>query len=269
MDRIILPSLAILIIVLASGCIKESSGITGDTNVTLSHLVTGINQELLNVRESNAAAAGQLSATGLSGEAAEKILHDHYRAYPWAISSATVSNESILVGIAPDTYNNTIGTNLSFQEQTVRIIQAQGAHVSTVFPIVEGSPAIVQSYPVFTSNGTYLGYVDLTYRPDMFIGRIAESVLNSTLYEAMVIQTDGVILYSPNPADVGRNGFLDSASVDPALQALFAKVSAEPSGTGSSNSWDPIHENRSAVWAPAGTDGATWRVIVYQKEISS
>jgi hypothetical protein len=71
-----------------------------------------------------------------------------------AISSATVSNEAVLVGISPDTYYNAIGMNLKFQEETVQIIQAQAPNVSTVFPIVEGVQAIVRGSPVFTSNGS-------------------------------------------------------------------------------------------------------------------
>ncbi len=206
--------------------------------------------------------ANQLSGIGLSGEAAEKILLDHFLAHPWAISSATVSNESILVGIAPDTYQDVIGTDLSFQEQTVQIIQAQAPNVSTVFPIVEGVNAIVQSYPVFAPDGTYLGYADITYRPEVFISRIAGPVLNGTHYEALVIQTDGVILYSTNFEEVGRNIFSDPMYQDPALQAFFIQVAAEPAGTSSYQSWDQDHEIKVAAWSTAGIDGAAWRVIV-------
>jgi len=183
------------------------------------------------------------------------VLLDHFLAHPWAISSATVSNDLILVGIAPDTYRDMIGTDLSFQEETVRIVSAQAPDVSAVFPIVEGENAIVQSCPVFAPDGTYLGYVDLTYRPDVLIGRIADPVLANTTYDALVIQTDGAILYSTDAGEIGRNVFSDPACQDPEHKALFARVAAEPSGTGFYRSPGPDHENMVAAWSTAGTDG--------------
>jgi len=263
MDDIYLLTVCLLVIPFFTGCLAGPPGTGSDLNATLSLIESGIIRELQGIDRSNAGVAEQLSGIGLSGEAAEKVLLDHFLAHPWAISSATVSNDLILVGIAPDTYRDMIGTDLSFQEETVRIVSAQAPDVSAVFPIVEGENAIVQSCPVFAPDGTYLGYVDLTYRPDVLIGRIADPVLANTTYDALVIQTDGAILYSTDAGEIGRNVFSDPACQDPEHKALFARVAAEPSGTGFYRSPGPDHENMVAAWSTAGTDGVSWRVVIF------
>lgn len=263
MDDIYLLTVCLLVIPFFTGCLAGPPGTGSDLNATLSLIESGIIRELQGIDRSNAGVAEQLSGIGLSGEAAEKVLLDHFLAHPWAISSATVSNDLILVGIAPDTYRDMIGTDLSFQEETVRIVSAQAPDVSAVFPIVEGENAIVQSCPVFAPDGTYLGYVDLTYRPDVLIGRIADPVLANTTYDALVIQIDGAILYSTDAGEIGRNVFSDPACQDPEHKALFARVAAEPSGTGFYRSPGPDHENMVAAWSTAGTDGVSWRVVIF------
>lgn len=263
MDDIYLVTVCLLVIPFFAGCLAGPQGTGSDMNATLSLIESGISRELQGIDRSNAGVAEQLSGTGLTGEAAEKVLLDHFLAHPWAISSATISNDSVLVGIAPDTYRDKIGTDLSFQEETVRIVSAQAPVVSAVFPIIEGENAIVQSCPVFAPGGTYLGYVDLTYRPDVLIGRVAGPVLANTTYSAMVIQDDGYVLYSTDAGEMGRNVFSDPAYQDQEHRALFARVAAEPSGTSPYRSPGPGHENMVVAWSTAATDGVSWRVVLF------
>ncbi len=269
MNRRFLPASALLLLfVLAgAGCTTQSVKSGEAQDATLATVAAGIDRDLLAVRESNAAMARELAVTGLSGQAAEKLLSDHYLAHPWAISSAAVSNASVLVAIAPEEYRDVTGTDLSMQEETSKIVRGRRPLVSPVFPIVEGIDAIVQSCPVFGPDGSYLGYADLTYRPEVLIGRTAGPATNGTPCRVLAVQADGTVLYDPDPGATGQNVFTSPRYQDPAIQAFLALVAKEPSGSGTYRNGTG---GMAASWATAGIDGAVWRVVVrYPASVSS
>ncbi len=252
---------------LASGCISPDEEKPAETaaSATLAAAVRAINAELTGVRELTLASAGQLARTGITGPAAETVLGRNLAALPWALSSVTISPEGIIVAVVPEDYRGIVGKDVNYQGPVQEALAMKVPRVSEVFPMEEGFSAVSQSAPVFSADGTYLGYTDVTYHPETLIGRAVGPVVEGTPFEIWVIQTDGTVIYDTTQDEIGKNLFSDPVYQDPKLQEFFRRVVSEPSGTGSYRFWDRRWDReieKEASWDTAGIDGAVWRVVL-------
>ncbi len=270
----VLPLIAILGIfaasVLFAGCSAPATKPeTADMNVTATEITASVNNGLYDIRAGLANTSKTLSVTGLSGKSAEDALSDNLQHYPWALSSWTISPEGIVLAAVPEEYAGYAGTNLNGQEHVLTANMKQAPTVSRVFPMIEGFNAVVQTYPVFSASGTYLGYVDITYTPEVFLKPHIEPVINGTPYDVWVIQSEGTEIYDTTPEEIGKNILTDSIYADPAMQEIVNRIVQEPSATGRYTFWDRAwsrNVTKVAVWETAGIDGAAWRVGVTREE---
>lgn len=259
--------------VIFSGCTTQESATqstqTNDTQVQMEavagELTQSINSGLNEVKSGNYNNSLALSENGLSGDAAEKTLSENLLNYPWAQSSLVISKEGVVLTAAPKNYADIIGEDLSWQSQVKTANTEQTPIVSDVFTMAEGFTGISQSYPVFSESGDYLGYNDITYRPETFLGRQILPIMEATPYDVWVSQTDGTLIYDTKKEEIGNNFLSDSMYSDPVLQAVFARIVKEPSGSDeyifSDKNWNK-NVTKKAVWETAGIDGAEWRVVV-------
>lgn len=263
--------IAVLILVLAASvAVAACTSRAGDRETAMmdtvaQQLTASINAGLGDLKAGNQNNSRALSTAGLSGQKAEDILAKNLLRYPWAISSLVISRDGIIMTAVPNNYAGMVGTNLSWQPQFQKMNAARGPTVSGVFRMVEGFTGISQSYPVFSSSGEYLGYTDITYAPDVFLGRYIEGVTSQTAYDVWVAQTDGTVIYDTHKEEIGTNLFSDPAYADPALQEIFTRIVKEPAGSGKytfhDRNWNR-NVTKTAVWDTAGIDGAEWRVVV-------
>ena len=243
-------------------------GIT-EMRETAKEITASVNNGLYDIRAGLANTSKTLSVTGLSGKSAEDALSDNLQHYPWALSSWTISSEGIVLATAPGEYAGYVGTNLSGQEHVRAANMKQAPTISRVFPLIEGFNAIVQTYPVFSTSGEYLGYVDITYKPEVFLKPHIEPMLNETPYDVWVIQSEGTEIYDTTPEEIGKNILTDTIYADPAMQEIVNRIVLEQSGTGRYTFWDRAwsrNVTKVAVWETAGIDGAAWRVGVTREE---
>ncbi len=125
---------------------------------------------------------------------------------------------------------------------------------------------------MFSSSGEYLGYTDITYPADVFLGRHIEPVIRSTGYDVWVAQLDGTEIFDTTKEEIGKNIVTDPVYADPAIQEFVSKIIKEPSGTANYVFWDKEwnrNVTKTAVWETAGIDGATWRVVVTSADSDS
>ncbi len=206
-----------------------------------------------------------ISSSGLTGGAAEKALSENLLNYPWAISSLVITKEGVVVTAVPKNYEEIVGTDLSWQSQVQKANIEQKPIVSDLFTMAEGFAGISQSYPVFSSSGDYLGYTDMTYKPDIFLSRQIKPVIEDTSYEVWVAQIDGTLIYDTKSEEIGNNLLTDPMYSDSALQEVLTRILAEQSGTGeytfSDKTWSH-NVTKTAVWRTAGINDAEWRVVV-------
>lgn len=268
-------------LVLFSGCTGQGGGDAGtiqdsdtktirdnlsaDMQNTAEALEESINMGLLELEAGIENNSKVLSEEGLTGNAAEAALSENLLDFPWAESSLVISKEGIVVTAVPDNYADIVGEDLSWQPQVQKANTEQVPVVSDVFTMAEGFTGISQSYPVFSPEGGYLGYTDITYRPDVFLEKRILPVTADTPYDTWVAQTDGTLLYDTKSEEIGNNLLEDEMYSDPALQAVLKKILAEESGTAgyvfSDKNWK-MNVTKQAIWTTAGIDGTEWRVVV-------
>jgi hypothetical protein len=270
----VFPLAVILLIFFVSvslaGCTHpETDPKLAEMKVVAGDLTTSINGGLGDLKAGIQNNSRALSTAGLSGQQAEAVLADNLMHHPWAVSSLIISREGIVMTAVPGNYAGVVGTNLSWQPQFQKANMARGPVVSGVFRMVEGFNGVSQSYPVFSSSGEYLGYTDITYAPEVFLGRYIEKATSGTAYDVWVTQTDGTEIYDTTKEEIGKNILSDSVYADPALQEVLNRIVREPSGTATYKFWDRDWNRnitKLAVWDTAGIDGAEWRVVVTRAE---
>ncbi|MHB8163181.1 MAG: hypothetical protein ACYDDV_02410 [Methanoregula sp.] len=232
-------------------------------------LVSSINTGLGEMKAGLANTSGELSTSGLSGTHAEEILSRNLQHYPWAFSSITVSRDGVVGAAVPGSPEVQPGLNMSGRVQIDRANAARVPLVGSVFRMAEGPSAVSQSYPVFSPSGEYLGYIDITYAPEIFLDRYIGPVINRTGYDVWVIQADGTEIYDTSPDEIGKNIITDVVYSDPSVKEVSASIVKEPSASGKYTFWDRDwngNVTKTAVWETAGIDGAAWRVGVTREE---
>lgn len=258
----------VALVLVTQGCITTRDVVESPKtpmNRTLEQAVGAINAELVSVRTVNLDSAERLSPVGLKGGEVEAVLSEKLIALPWAISSVTISSDGIIAVAVPAIFRDIVGRNVKYQDAVRDALETKVPRVSEVFILEEGFSGISQSAPVFSPGGTYIGYTDVTYRPETLIGRAVEPVIAGTTYDIWVVQKDGRVIYDTTQEEIGRNLFSDPAYKSPELQAFFSSVVSEPEGRGVYRFWDRNWDRiitKEAVWATAGIDGAEWRVVL-------
>jgi len=257
-------ALLLTIAVLGAGCTEASQPSLQVTQESvLEDAVSGINGELEAINASVGENARVLGETNLTSAAGKDALRQTLLKYPWAESSLVISKDGIVVMAVPENYGEILNKNLSYQPQVQRANREQVPLVSEVFYLEEGFYGISQSYPVFGAE--YLGYTDITYRPDILIGRVVTPLINGTPYDAWATQTDGLVIYDTTPEEIGKNLFSDQVYQSPGLQEAFARITSEPSGTVEYRFYDLNWERnvtKEAIWDTAGIGGAEWRIVI-------
>lgn len=255
---------------LSAGCTTapdEPAVVPEDAEMTalLERADTEISVGLSHLQESNAESAKKLSETGITGDAAANVLQEKLAgASPYVISSLVIDAVGIVTAAAPVHYETIVGTDLGYQPEVQYANGVKEPVLSDLFLLEEGFAGISLSYPVF-SGDTYMGYTDLTFRPEIFLRQYFRPLTEETGYEFMVLQTDGTILYEANEEEVGKNTFTDPLYQSTEIPKLAQKVVAEPSGRGEYTFWDGDWKRevgREIFWSTVSFDGREWRVAV-------
>jgi len=240
-----------------------------DMNAAAAGLTSSIDAGLGEIKAGLKNTSAELSTTGLSGPGAEEALARNLGNYPWAFSSIAVSKDGIVMAAVPDNPVVRPGLNMSGRVQIDEAIAAKVPQVSRLFRMEEGTYAVSQTYPVFLPSGEYLGYIDITYPPEIFLSRYTGPVMNRTGYDVWVIQDDGTEIYDTSPGEIRKNIITDEVYADPSVRAVAARIVNNPSGTGTYTFWDRDWNGnitKTAVWETAGIDGAEWRIGVTREE---
>lgn len=256
---------------LSAGCTTtpdEPAGSPGDVKMTslLERAAGDVSAGLSQLQESNAESAAKLSEAGITGDAAADVLQEKLvGSSPYVISSLVIDTGGMVTAAAPVHYQTIVGTDLGYQPEVQYANDVQEPVLSGIFMLEEGFPGISLSYPVFSGDNTYLGYTDLTFRPEIFLRQYFRPLTEETGYEFMVLQTDGTILYETNEEEVAKNTFTDPLYQSTEIPKLAEKVVAEPSGRGEYTFWDvdwKREAGREIFWSTVSFDGTEWRVAV-------
>ena len=213
-----------------------------------------------------AAAASKLAGTGLDTPAAREVLRALAAAHPEVVDFSTVSATGIMLAVEPKEYRSAEGSDISGQEQVIRLHRTLRPVLSKSFLAVEGFTAVDLEWPVIAADGSLAGSVSALLRTDTFIGDIvAEVPAQPDVDKLWAMDTEGLILYDPDAEQVGTNLFLDpmyQPYTD--LLALGREIARRPTGSGSyeflaKGSTTPIVKD--ATWDSVGLHGTQWRIV--------
>jgi len=193
-----------------------------------------------------------------------QVLRQAHAAFPKAVTCSFIDAKGILLLIEPGP-RAFEGTDISTQPQVLRTMQDRKPLLSGEFLAVEGYTAVVFHHPVFRS-GVFLGALSLLLRPESFLREIVEDEVRGLPVEVWVMETDGMLLYDPDPEEIGRDLFSDPlykpfGDFRDAVRHIagtrqgfmtYRSPNAGPEGTA-------VDE---AFWTTVGASGTDWRIVL-------
>ncbi len=266
LNALLLP--VIIFFVCICGClggVDEDAVHHDEMSRILDESIHSINEELNSLSLTTTENADQLAILGLDSPEALDFLKQSLQKYVYAHSSVVIAPNGIVIAAVPEQYADLAGLDWAYQPEVERANTEQVKIVSDVFWLVEGFYGISQSSPIFSADGEYLGYTDITYRPEQMISRQIDPVLTGTPYDIWVTETGGRVIYDATAEEIGRNLFTDPAYQEPGLQEAFQRIVSDPAGETTYTFWDTNWQEqvtKTALWGTAGVDGAEWRVVI-------
>jgi basic membrane protein A len=210
--------------------------------------------------------AEKLSGTGLEGDHARGVLKRLYGANPYIIDCETVSNQGIMLVVEPPAHRGSEGADISAQAHMVRLFKTQKPVLSGSFRSVEGPNAVVIHHPVFLPGHRFAGSVSALFAPEHLLSGIIGHVSSNLPVDIFLMQTDGLMIYDMDTAQIGRNVFDDPMYQPfPELIALARKVAAANEGTGvyrfhQKGAKAPLA--KAAYWKTVALHGVKWRLVI-------
>lgn len=271
MNRVILSGILILLLTLGTGAAADETWPSENATYhdEMRQIITVITDELLSdlsiLEVQNQKSAEELSQTGISGDAAEGILNNKVTNTPYCHSSLIISPEGVVTAAAPVRYTYLVGEDLGYQDAVIKAHDLKEPVVSDLFLLKEGFYGISFSVPVFSPDDVYLGYTDITFRPEEIIRQAVSPILEQTRYEILIMQPDGLTVYETNEEEIGKNTLTDPLYQDPAVHEAAASVAENTAGIATypfwNRNWDQV-TYREIVWDTLEYAHQEWRVAL-------
>lgn len=225
-----------------------------------------VSTELSKMDRDLAGLAKRLSGMDYKTQETRTLLGDLCRSYPYAVDCAAVDRNGRMVKVAPEAYTGFEGSDISSQEQIIRLHKTKRPVMSMVIRTVEGIDAVDIEHPIFSPRGEFAGSVSMLIRPEALFSHILVPVLRGMPVEAFVMQTDGRIIYDADKEEIGRMLFEDPMYKPfPQLVAVGTMAVRERSGAGSYEFKQVGSEKlvkKDAYWTTVGLHGTEWRLVV-------
>jgi hypothetical protein len=226
-----------------------------------------ISQELSQMDDELAHAAAELTNSDLRGTAASHLLSDLYHKHYSIVDVATIDLNGKLLLIEPFQYKEAEGKNISDQPHFGLLQQTGNPLLSNMFKTVEGFYAVALAYPIVSPQGKTIGYISIVLQPDALARKIIEPALaNFSGYEALILQTDGRILYDRDILQVGKLTFSDPLyQSSPSLLSLAKQIIKDAKGNGTYSFINGQQNNsikKDATWVTISLHNTAWRLIL-------
>ncbi len=200
-------------------------------------------------------AAERLGAEGLTGYGARSALEDLFNAFPYAVDCTAVDSTGRMVTVEPAPYRHFEGNDISDQEQVKRILDRRVPVLSGVFRTVEGIEATDAEYPVFGSDGAFLGSVSLLFSAEGLLATALNSQAGEKTPATWVVETGGRILFHRDKARLGSNFFAwDRLRTEEKLRRFAEQLASRPDGADA---------GLGATWTSASLYDTAWRLVIF------
>lgn len=277
--REILP-ISILVVIAAIACIffassyifppepvDDKSAVKSD----LDYLQTCIAAVLTTITDETESAAEELSsADSMYAPEVQPVLNELFSESGYAMSYAAITPNGTIAAVAPDTYANSVGINITESEPGRSIIQTKKPFFSDAFIAQEGFTGIEIALPVYSEDNVYKGSVLAMTNPSVFVGKIVNPIENEKDITVTVMQRDGFILYDQDTTQIGKNLFTDVPFTNyESLQALGNIISTNPTGSGEYTFYSSPDKSGNSVkkqadWDTVSSLDKEWRIILFK-----
>ena len=282
--RVILPiAVVLLLIIVGAGCLQEHRGPAVTTSgiavsvteatpqqitmvLLLNNLTDETVQALIGIDNATSNAAMALGKTGISGPDANAVLGEAVASNPAVLTAITIDPDGTVLSAEPADAKVLLGQDTGNQGVVRQALETRQPLMSELFPLVQGGTAVVIEYPVFGSDGRFMGVVSTAFSPYDLVAPIAENATAGTAYSFMIAQPDGRVLYDPDPREVGKKTFNETLYAESPGTPGFARQYAGNSSGYATCSFDDTgvgnEVNKEAFWTTVGLHGTEWRIIV-------
>jgi len=272
----LLPLMVVIILLFCAGCLLEqyAPGITNDTTTTHHAVMHKIHGAVINETQAAldaldftiADGAETLGRCGIPGPEAEAVLETLAAYDPAVMNVITYDPNGTVSAAAPDEAHVLIGQSLIGYDIVKEAVSTRKPQMSNLLTLAEGGVGAVIAYPIFSSDGTFLGVVSAAFSPYGLIAPVTEEAMEWAPFTYNVAQTDGRILYHADPALVGKQTFNETTFADfPEIIELAQRYAGNRSGYATfsfySTGTGKIVQ-KETFWDTVGLHGTEWRVMV-------
>jgi polar amino acid transport system substrate-binding protein len=269
----------VAVVLLGTGCVQEQSmqvannATSGTGREAMVQLADEVNRSILGdlsgLDLATSDAAASLGTTGLSGPEAETVLGRVLSSDPAILTVITIDRNGTVISAVPGEAEALIGENLGTQAVVRQVLSTREPLMSDIFPLAQGGYAVLIEHPVFSPGGDFTGLVSTAFLPWDLIAPVAENATAGTAYSIMVTQTDGRVLFDPDPQEIGMETLNETLYAGfPEILETARRLSAEPSGSASysfySTGFGKVVK-KEAFWTTLGMHGTEWRVMVIRE----
>jgi hypothetical protein len=239
-----------------------------DVPPILSKLQKQISSVLNKMDSDLSLASKKISKVGIQSSEAREILLKLCTSNPYTVDCATVDMNGKMLILEPEEYRKFEGSNISKQEQVIRIHKTKKPVLSSAFPAVEGFDAVDLEYPVFSHHDKMTGSVSMLIRPESFLSKIITPAVQGFPLDIWVMEKSGRILFDPDAEEIGRNLFNDPV-YKPFKQLLLLgeMIAQERSGSGMYEFFGTGFKKsvtKKAHWTTVELYDTQWRIVVTQ-----
>ena len=229
--------------------------------------VTGTTQDTLDALDiAVSGSAGTIGTSGLFGPATDAILADQLSFHPAVISAITYDTNGTVRAAEPASARGLVGQSIHNQAQVEKALATEEPLMSEHFTLAQGGEGVAIAYPVFSRDGEFLGVVSTTFSPRALIAPAAGEAMAYAPFIFNIAQPDGLILFHPDPALVGKPTFNETTFARfPGILDLARRYSTERSGYATFSFYrtgSDVVVEKETFWDTVSLHGTEWRVMV-------
>jgi hypothetical protein len=263
-------TLLLVLIMLLSGRTVLADPASNDMKPILEKAKVKIGNTLSNIDKDIAESARKLATIDCKSDEARKILAKMCKDRPYVFDCAIVDTNGKLSVLEPASTRKYEGNDISFEAQVKEVLGTKKPVLSKIFRCLDGTYKIDFEYPIINGKGELIGAVSLLVSHDRLLKDIITPLVKGLPYNIFVMQTDGTILYDPDPNQVNKNTFTDPMFTPFKSVASFCKSAAgKPQGSGTYEFYKRGYENKTivkknAIWDTASLYGTDWRIVAVE-----
>ena len=212
--------------------------------------------------------AENISKQGLESESLPALLLRGMD-IPGVLQVAFMDETGVLRTIVPENRRRFEGADVSDQEFSSRMISYPAPGMSEYFRVIEGSDAVVLTYPVFSDRKKVTGYISALIDPRALVQTYSLPCLNGTPYEIMVTEPDGTYLYDDNPDIIGQKTWGNPIFYElPDLLNFTAHYQNAKAGVDQYSYYRTESEEiaqTNVIWTTVGLHGTEWRIFLLSR----